>query len=107
MKNRYERSQPDKEIESPAGYYIPGQEKMLEYNGRTVIYVPGRVCLDSSCCGEGVWNYILMPGYLREGQSLLSASTSFEIETIEDEKERRDIQETLAILYPSVNIEMW
>ena len=47
-----------------AGYYTPQKEARLEYDGRSVLYVVGRAVLESSCCGEGEWNYVLVPGYI-------------------------------------------
>ena len=97
-----------REVQAFAGYYVPMEEHQLSYNGREVIYILGHVCIEASCCGQGNWRYIQVPGFLVrkhiKGEAALPVS---EVERVEDETLRRDIMQTLATKYPEARIEMW
>jgi hypothetical protein len=98
-----------KEVRALAGYYTPIEENVILYNGRKVIYIGGSICIDSSCCGVGNWSYIQIPGYLireriDDNGTPLPVS---EIETIQDEADRKNIRQLLLEKYPSARIEIW
>ena len=76
-----------------AGYSTPQQEVRLEYNGREVLYEVGRVVLESSCCVNGSWTYIFVPGYVVNWQNTKNEEglPVSEVEPIANDKEREDI----------------
>ncbi len=97
-----------KEVRALSGYYIPIEQNVLIYNGRKVLYIAGSICIDSSCCGVGNWNYIQVPGFLIK-EKLHGNETSptvSEIETIQDEKDQNNIRRVLLDKYPDARIEI-
>jgi hypothetical protein len=97
-----------KEVDAPAGYYIPLEENKLTFNGKTVLYTLGATCIDSSCCGLGNWSYIQVPGYLVKEHVHGDRSSPLisEIDTIQDENEREQITRLLQGKYPYARIEI-
>ena len=98
-----------KEVQALAGYYTPMEEDVILFKGRKVLYIAGSICIDSSCCGVGNWSYIQIPGYLvRErivdSETIMPVS---EIETIQDEEDRKNIKKLMLEKYPSARIEIW
>jgi len=80
-----------------SGYYTPQQEVRLNYNDRELLYVVGRVVLDSSCCANGSWTYAIVPGYIvnwqnTENEDGLPVS---EVEPITDREAREDITKVI------------
>jgi hypothetical protein len=108
MLKKYLHPELGKEVTAPAGYYMPIEENILPYNGKKVIYVLGSVCIDSSCCGKGNWNYVQVPGYITKehlrGDNINSPVS--EIETIQDEEDRANITRLLLDKYPFARIEI-
>ncbi len=47
-----------------AGYYTPRKEMRLDYQGHEILYIVGHAVIESSCCGSGNWDYVLVPGYI-------------------------------------------
>ncbi len=96
-----------KEVRALAGYYTPIEQNVLLYNERKVLYVAGSICIDSSCCGIGNWNYIQVPGFLvkEHAQGAKTSSSISEIETIQDEKDRNNIRRLLLEKYPEARVE--
>jgi len=97
-----------KEVLALAGYYTPLEERILEYNGRKVLYIAGSICIDSSCCGTGNWNYIQIAGFVikehlrrDEGGPVVS-----DVEIIQSEEDRKNISRLLLAKYPSARIEI-
>lgn len=81
------------EYQGLAGYYIPRKECRLAFQGREVLYITGRAVLESSCCGSGEWDYVLVPGFIsqwhyRRNQAGIPVSL---IEPIQDSKTKSAI----------------
>ena len=95
------------EIEAPSGHYRPLEEGSVEYDGRRLLYTLGAVCIESSCCGIGNWNYLRVEGYLPEHAPCANRNreTCVEIETVEDSGERAAIAKLLTDRHPNVRIE--
>jgi hypothetical protein len=109
MKKELVHPELGKEVQAPAGYYIPLEESVINYQGRKVISILGSICIDSACCGSGNWNYVQVAGFLllerfRQDASGLAVS---EIESITDENDRQAIRKLLSEKYPSARIEIW
>ena len=108
MIKQYRHPELGKEVAAPAGYYVPLEENTLPFKGKKVLYTLGAICIDSSCCGRGNWNYVQVPGYLFEkhvsGDS--SKSSISEIETVQDENDRSQITRMLQEKYPYARIEI-
>ena len=71
-----------------AGYYSPRREVRVEVDGRELLYIVGWAVIESSCCGTGSWEYILVPGYLVKwhdgvSQTGLPTSTVEPVDTAE------------------------
>jgi hypothetical protein len=47
-----------------SGYYIPRREVRLDFHGLQVLYIVGHAVVESSCCGTGNWDYVLVPGFI-------------------------------------------
>ena len=97
-----------KEIRALAGYYVPIEEKVMEYKRHKVLYIAGSICIESSCCGVGNWNYIQVPGFLlkerfRRNEDDLPVS---EVEEIPSEEDRQNIRRLLLAEYPSARVEI-
>ncbi len=76
-----------------SGYYIPATETRLSYKGREVLYIRGHAVVESSCCGSGNWDYILVPGYIdnwhcRENDA---AQWITEVEPVESSSDQKDL----------------
>ena len=97
-----------KEVRALAGSYTPVEEKILEYRGRKVLYIAGNICIDSSCCGVGNWNYVQVPGFLVDehiGRNRDGLAVS-RIELIQSEEDRENISRLLRGKYPAARIEI-
>ncbi len=73
-----------------AGYYTPRKEVRLGFQGREVLYIVGHAVIESSCCGTGNWDYVLVPGYVtqwhnRKNNAGLAIST---VEPVEAETQK-------------------
>ncbi len=97
-----------REVQSFAGYYIPMEEHLLPCDGREIIYILGHVCVEASCCGQGSWRYVQVPGFsVSKHTKEETAPSVSEVDTVEDETLRRDIVRILTAKYPDAQIEMW
>ena len=84
------------------------EEHLLPCDGREVIYILGQVSVEASCCGQGNWRYIQVPGFsVRKHASEGTAKPVSEVDTVEDEAIRRDVVRELTARYPDAQIEMW
>ena len=97
-----------KEVAAPAGYYVPLEENILPLQGKKVLYILGEICIDSSCCGLGNWNYVQVPGYLVNEPVAGDQPTPLisKVETIQDENDRSQITRILQGKYPYARIEI-
>jgi hypothetical protein len=75
-----------KEVNAPAGYYVPTEENILEYNGKKIVYVVGSNFIETSCCGKSNWTYIQIPGFIADKnlKTDLKALPFLEVEHIQD-----------------------
>jgi len=98
------------DIEGRAGYSVPLEEGIMEYEGREVLYTLGYACVERSCCsGNSTWGYIQVPGYVisrQIGSDHEGASVS-QVEIIENEEDRARIKQVLLSKYPGSQVEIW
>ncbi|MFC1918421.1 hypothetical protein ACFLWW_00395 [Chloroflexota bacterium] len=93
-----------------AGYYTPQKEERLEYNGRELLYVIGRVVIESWCCGSpGSRTYALVPGYIVNWQNTKNEEGSpvSEVEPILDEEARSNIRKMIETREAISPVEFW
>lgn len=64
----YTHQELGKDFGGIAGYYTPLKEVRLTYQGREILYIVGHAVIESSCCGTGNWNYVLVPGHIIQWQ---------------------------------------
>ena len=62
--NRYSHLELNKDVPAPSGYYTPGKEVRLKYNGREVLYTVSQAVIESSCCGSSDFQSAQVPGYI-------------------------------------------
>ena len=82
----------DKQYGGISGYYTPRKEFRLNYQSRQVLYIVGHAVVESSCCGSGNWDYVLVPGFVvnwhsGKNQSGLSTTSVEAVENLQDIKE--------------------
>jgi len=92
-----------------AGYYTPQKEVRLKYNNREVLYVVGQAVIESSCCGSGNWEYVLVPGYLIKWQYKTNEAglPVSEIEPISDKVTRESISQIIKEAESISQVEFW
>ncbi len=97
------------EVEALAGYYTPIEEHLLPYNGRQVLCIVGRVCVDSSCCGTTNTEYVQVPGYLvKKDIRPRDVRLISEIEPITAQADRVAIAQELRSKHPNAQVvEIW
>lgn len=83
-----------REVRSISGWYELEEEKILESEGREVLYTVGNGVVDSSCCGVGGCRFAVVPGYIlklktRQNDSGLWIS---EVEPVTDEAAKNRIK---------------
>jgi hypothetical protein len=95
------------EVVAPAGYYLPLEAAFAEYNGRQLLYILGNYGIEASCCGVGSWNYLRVEGYILQSPHPESSThdACYEIETIENDLETKEIGKLLLDRHPGVRIE--
>ena len=92
------------EVVAPSGYYTPLEKRFVEHGGKRLLYILGSYCIEASCCGVGSWNYLRVEGYV-SGPDSPRALASVEVDTIEDDLEKRAIVKLLSERHPGVRIE--
>jgi hypothetical protein len=107
VRSTYRPEELGKEVVAPSGYYVPIQEEVVEYDGRSLLVVRGTGCLESSCCGAGTWEYLRVEGYVLEQDYLRHKSEGLDLalETVEDEVEKAEIAALLSSRHPGARIE--
>lgn len=102
MTIEYTHPQMNAEIESIGGHYTHEKETKLLYKGREVLAVFGCAIVDKSCCGTGGVRFAQVPGYIVswKRKSARDGAPVSEIQPIEDEKERREIQDIIDLTEP-------
>jgi hypothetical protein len=90
-----------------AGGYTAQDKNLLPYKDRQVLYITGNVCLDTSCCGKGNWNYIQVIGYLLNDpdKECQNDTISMEVDTVEDQEDKFNLRKILAEKHPGARIE--
>jgi hypothetical protein len=85
------------EIQTISGHYAYIHERLLEFDGRKILYYTGYGVTDSSCCGYGGCTFCLVAGSVvrwryreTEGQRGVS-----EVEPIDDDSARGRLTEIL------------
>lgn len=96
-----------REVAAPAGHYTPLEEHFVNHRGGLVLYVLGRACVESSCCGVGDWEYVRVEGRVeRNGLSSYGkAKQELEVGTIDSEDERKEIVRLLLAEHPGARVE--
>jgi hypothetical protein len=107
MKTNYFCDSIGEEKRSIAGGYTVQERIVLPFKDHQVLCILGNVCLDTSCCGSGNWNYIQVIGYLSGTTKLenIQSAGPLEIDTIEERDDRIALRQILAEKYPSAKIE--
>jgi hypothetical protein len=80
-----------------SGYYIPRREVRLGYNCREVLYIVGRAVVESSCCGTGNWDYVLVPGFILNWHCGRNQS-SLDVTAVEPIDSAQDIKELTSLI---------
>jgi hypothetical protein len=91
-----------KRIEFISGGYILLEEGRIPHCGKEVLYYRGVAALDSSCCGRGGCAFIKVPGFViswKRGAGPSGEAVS-EIESVEREEDRQEIQRMLTAKFP-------
>ena len=73
------------------------EEEVLEFGGRSVLYLVGAAIFDTTCCGVGGCGYVLVPGHLVEKhvrQDDSGAPVSL-VEPIKSESLREELRQEL------------
>lgn len=109
MVKEFVHPQLGQEVEALAGYYTPIHEYVLPYNGREVLCIVGRVCVDNSCCGTVNSEYVQVPGFLvRRNVRGGSSRRISEIEPVVDEEDRKNIAQSLRSKHSNAQVvEVW
>ena len=104
----YRHKELGKETGSIAGHYTYLDEIRLPYRGRHVLCAVGVVCVDNSCCGNGGFQFVQVPGYVACWKSEVDEQgyCASLIEAIESTEEKKEIRAALGILYPHSQIIM-
>jgi hypothetical protein len=107
MKTTYICAAIGEEKRAIAGGYTAQERVVLPYKDRQVLCILGSVCLDTSCCGSGDWNYIQVIGYLLDTIKLenIQSAGALDIDTIEDPDDRTALRQILAEKYSGARIE--
>ena len=107
--NEYTHLKLNEDINCIAGFYTPGKEVRLKYNGREVLYVIGQAVIESSCCGVGSWGYALVPGYILNWQNKRNeiGLPVSEVEPITDKETRDNIWQIIQTNETISQIEFW
>ena len=107
---KFAHPQLGQDVKGRAGYYVAVEEHSFLHEGREVLYILGYACVDNSCCGAlRSWGYVQVPGFLLRrhiGRDESGRPVS-EVETIEDERDRHGIRQSLLERYPGIQIDMW
>jgi hypothetical protein len=105
----YSHQKLGEEYNGLAGYYSPRREVRVEIGGRELFYVVGWAVIESSCCGTGSWEYVLVPGYLidwKNGISDTGLPTST-VEPVDDCEARSKITELIRTREHTTCITFW
>lgn len=107
--NKYTHLKLNEDVICLAGYYTPRKEVRLKYNNREVLYVVGQAVVESSCCGSGSWEYVLVPGYVVNWQNRTSEAglPISEVEPISDKATQDSIRQTIVGVESISQIEFW
>jgi hypothetical protein len=106
---KYTHLKPGEDVPTPSGYYTPGKERRLNYNGREVLYIIRDAVVDSSCCGTADFSSALVPGYivtLDPGKKGGSAKIS-DVEPVSSRTARKKIREILQQTENVSQVEFW
>jgi len=97
------------DIQSISGTYIPMKELRLPEDGREVLCVTGMAIVDTACCGQGMFVYATVPGYIvswKDGKGPAGDPVS-QVELITDEAAKREIKRVLRETEGIYNVDFW
>ena len=106
---KYTHLKPDEDVSTPSGYYTPGEEKWLSFNGREVLYILRDAVVDSSCCGTADFSSALVPGYVITPDSGVKKDGTkiSDVEPISSKSARQKIRKTLKETENVSQVEFW
>ena len=107
--NKYTHLKLNQDVKTFAGYYTPLKEVRLKYNGNEVLYVFGQAVIEASCCGNGTYEYVLVPGYIINWQNEKNENglLTSDIEIISDEASKNNIRKIIGEAEHTSQIEFW
>lgn len=94
------------EVRFISGSYSFLKEELLSYQGKDVLCLVGVGRVDNSCCGVTGCIFVRIPGYVVSWRRAKSSNGMdiTDVDPIEDEKERQDIEKLLDARYPRVQV---
>ena len=110
MTTKYTHLELGKEVQiSIAGSYVPQKEVRLKYDGHEVLYVIGQAAIESSCCGCGDWQYVIVPGFIVNWQNTRNEAGQpvSEVEPILAEEARENIRKMIGAKEAASLVTFW
>ena len=106
---KYTHLKADEAIPTPSGYYTPGEEKRLSFDGKEVLYIVRDAVVDSSCCGTTDFSSALVPGYVRtlEARGENDGTQISDVEPISSKSTRKKIRKILQETENVSQVEFW
>jgi hypothetical protein len=94
---------------SISGYYTVHKEVRQPQGEREVLYIVGRACMESACCGTGNWEYGMVPGYILNWQARKNDEglPVTEVEPIGDPSVKADLEEYIKKTEGVSRVEFW
>jgi len=106
MKKPYVHYEMGNVVRSISGYYSYVEETTLEFCGRQVLCIVGICMIDNSCCGQGGGYFIEVPGYIVSEKTSMNKNGYIvsEVDSIDNEEEKRAIKADLNKRYPHTQV---
>lgn len=97
------------DIISISGHYTVHKEVRHPQGDREVLYIVGRACMDSACCGTGNWEYGMVPGYIVNWQVRKSDDglPVTEVEPIGDKQVKADLERHIKETEGVSRVDFW
>ena len=115
MSIQYTHLELGNDVTALAGYYTPEKEVRLKYDSREVLYVIGKVVIESTCdaydgqCATGSWIYAIVPGYIASWQNMKNEAglPVSEVEPISDDEVQGNIRHIIETSEDASPIGFW
>ncbi len=97
------------EVEAIAGRYTLAKELRLKVQGREALCLIGHASFDTSCCGAGGCGYAVVPGWIVKWKAAgtPAGEAVSEVEPVEDEAMRGEIERRLKSEEPVHQVNFW